>query len=132
MIQTSDKAGERICFYERIARRKLGVGVDWRWCTLNAIGPDAVKVEGGVPRLLKSGQRKGQPTWRDTPLQACIVTTRDLEEERTAYENTTGRCWECLGTKQVVASVSATEGSKYKECRRCGATGLSRIGDSSR
>lgn len=50
---------DRVSFYELIAMRKLGVGADWRWCNLNAIGPDAVKVEGGVPRLLKSGPRKG-------------------------------------------------------------------------
>lgn len=114
---------ERVCFYELIARRKLGVGADWRWCNLNAIGPDAVKVEGGVTRLLKSGPRKGQRTWRDTPLQACVVTHGEFEAERANYEATTGRCMECLGTAQSVWMVSATEGRKTKPCGRCTGTG---------
>lgn len=127
-----DDSQERVCFYEMIARRKLGVGGDWRWCNLVAIGPDGVRVDGGVPRALRSGPRKGHMTWRDAPLQTCVVTTGELEAERSNYEATTGHCWECLGTKQVVARISATEGRKYKECRGGGATGLSRSKDSPR
>lgn len=110
--------------YERVARRKLKITDEaWTWCNLQRCGPDATKVEGGVPRLLKSGPRKGRPTWRDTKLDVCIVTDAEVAADRKEYEATTGNCFECTGTKQVCWSVS-TEGRKYKACPRCNATGV--------
>lgn len=114
----------RIDFREEIARRKLGVSPEWRWCSLKAIGPDGTLIEGGVPRLLKSGKRKGRNTWRDAILQSCIVTDAEVSAERSSYEDRTGNCWECQGTKQVFHSWTSTEGASYRECRRCDGAGL--------
>lgn len=114
---------ERIDFYSAVARRKLGKGPDWRWCNIRSVGPDGTLVEGGVPRPLKSGSRKGKLTWRDNPLESCVVTCAEVQAARDAYEHETGYCWECQGTKLEFASWSATDGTKYKQCRRCAGTG---------
>jgi hypothetical protein len=112
-------------FYESVAKRKLGIeSPEWMWCNLQRIGPDATKVEGGVPKLLTRGKRKGLPAWKGIPLDVCIVTDAEFKAEKETYETTTGNCYACCGTKQVLASWSSTEGTAYDPCRRCNATGL--------
>lgn len=115
---------ERIDFYEVVARRKLGVPPEWRWCNIKAVGPDTV-VEGGIPRLLKSGKRKGKLTWRDCKLEPCVVTTAEIEAARAEYERSSGNCWVCQGTKLEFASWDHVDGTKNRECSQCNGTGLS-------
>ena len=76
-----------------------------------------------MPRLLKTGPRKGKPTWRDVPTQKAVVTGAEIEAEKARYEADTGKCSDCMGSGQVLARWSAAEGKKYRPCGRCGGTG---------
>lgn len=111
-------------FYEIIARRKLSVGPEWRWCNLQAIGPDATKIEGGVPKMRTRGPRKGSYSWRGIKLDVCVVTDAEMRAEKRDYESFTGNCHHCLGEKQTVAGVSRENGTTYMTCNRCKGTGL--------
>lgn len=110
-------------FIEDIARRKLGAPPEWSWCKSERIGTDSFLLEGGVPRLLKSGPRKGQRTWRDVDLARCIVTDSEITADKATYEAQTGICHECLGEKVTLVSWSSTAGRKTRECRRCKGSG---------
>lgn len=112
-------------FHEDIARRKLGVGADWRWCKSEVIGVYGhgdFLLTGGVPRQLKSGPRKGKNTWAGAKLDRCVVTKAEIVAEQIAYESTTGACHRCLGEKQAIQSMSQ-DGTTYRECSRCAGTG---------
>ena len=108
-------------FYEVIARRKLGKGQEWEAFRFEAIGSDLL-VEGGIPRLLKSGPRKGRKTWREAKTSRVVISLSDIELEVAAYESETGNCSECLGAGQTAWSWSSDE-IKYRACRRCNGTG---------
>lgn len=101
-----------------VARKKLGVGEDWRWCKWEVVGDDLI-VEGGVPRELKSGSRKGMPTWRDSALTRLIVSKVEIEQAKAAYEAESGNCFECAGSSLEWAGWSAEAGNRYRQCRRC-------------
>ena len=107
-----------------VARRKVSGPEDWEVCGWEKIGAgNDLVVEGGVPRLLKAGAKKGQKTWRDVPVQKAVVTSDELKAEHARYEAETGNCGDCYGKGEVFASWSVTEGTKHRECKRCGGTG---------
>ena len=125
---------EAVNWRERIARKKLGLSDEWevcaweaKWevCAGEAIGfPPAkdVLVSLGVPRLLKSGKRKGEKTWKDSKdIIKCVVTEAELIAEYAEYERG-GKCCACFGTGEELSGWSKA-GVKYRPCRRCGATG---------
>lgn len=114
-------------FLEDIARRKLGAGPDWQWCkseVIGAYGHGDFLLSGGVPRILKSGPRKGRGTWAGITLDRCVVTQSEIAAEQRAYEASTGTCHRCLGEKQTIHGVSSTNGTTYRVCSRCMGTGL--------
>lgn len=106
-----------------VARKKLGFGDDWRWCKLQWIGFDAV-IEGGVPRLLTRGPRKGQPTWRDSEMEKAVVSDSEIRQARLDYESHTGKCCECAGSGKRLLGWSREEGKAFTQCLRCNATGI--------
>lgn len=109
---------------DEAARRKVGGPEGWQVCAWERIGDgNDLVVEGGVPRLLKSGRHKGKPTWRDVPTQKTVVTGAEIEAEKTRYMAETGKCAECYGKGQVMASWSVVDGVKHRTCRRCNGTG---------
>ncbi|HEY3494770.1 MAG TPA: hypothetical protein VGK73_08800 [Polyangiaceae bacterium] len=88
------------------------------------VGTDGALMEGGVPRLLKSGKRKGQKTWRDCDETYCVVVTQgEVAQEERDYEQTTGKCHACYGDGQEWAGWNIYEGTKYRQCKRCGGDG---------
>jgi len=103
-----------------VAKRKVGGTEGWEICAWERIGDgrDFV-VEGGVPRLLKQGPRKGRKTW-DGPRQKTVVT---IDAEHARYEEETGNCGDCGGTREAFQSWSAKDGVKMKVCSRCAGTG---------
>jgi len=111
---------------ENVARRKLGVDQSWEMCRWNCIGDgdrrDAI-YSLGVPRLLKSGPRKGQKTWRDFDCRDVVVTDEETAAEFARYEAEEKKCGECFGSGEVFAGWSATNGVRNKPCGRCGGTG---------
>lgn len=110
-------------FHEVIARRKLGQPAEWQACVLERVGPDALRLEGGVPRPLKTGNRKGRLTWRDCTITTCVVTDEEVLREQAAYEADTGNCAGCQGERQVPWSWHHIEGTKYRDCSKCNGTG---------
>ncbi len=104
------------------ARKKLGVGNDWRWCKAEWIGDDNL-VEGAVPSLITRGPRKGVPTWKGLKLDRVIVTAGDLEQARADYESVTDKCHECAGSGLRNTGWSSESGRRFTPCGRCAATG---------
>jgi hypothetical protein len=123
---------ESFNWYERIARRKLSLSDDWEACRWECIGHPHTKdvlVEMGIPRLLKTGKYKGQRTWKDTKdFRKCVVTESELADAEAGYERE-GKCFACYGSGEEWAGWSAAEGTKYRPCKRCGATGKPRAAD---
>lgn len=107
-----------------VARKKLGQPQEWRWCKFEMIGDtDDCLVEGGIPRLLQSGKRKGQPTWRDSKLTKCVVTKAEHDQAKADYEAETGKCCKCAGSALWLSGWGVDTGNRFKPCVRCGATG---------
>ncbi|WP_039967730.1 hypothetical protein [Pseudomonas chlororaphis] len=107
-----------------VARKKLGQPQEWRWCKFEMIGDtDDCVVEGGIPRLLLSGRRKGQATWRDCELTKCVVTKAEYDQAKVDYEVETGKCHDCAGSRLRLDGWSADTGNRFKPCLRCNATG---------
>jgi hypothetical protein len=107
-----------------VARKKLGQPPEWRWCKFEAIGDtDDCVVEGGIPRLLQSGKRKGQVTWRDCTLIKCVVTRAESDLAKVEYETETGKCQECAGSGLRLKGWNRDTGNHFKPCVRCGASG---------
>ncbi|MGU9830202.1 hypothetical protein [Pseudomonas sp. LF242] len=107
-----------------VARKKLGQPQEWRWCKFEMIGDthDCV-VEGGIPRLLQGGKRKGQPTWRDCTITKSVVTQAEHDQAKSDYEAETGKCHECAGSGLWLSGWSSDTGNRFKPCPRCKATG---------
>ncbi len=114
-----------------VARRKLSVGTEWKWCRIEAVDkscrPNARRdmiIEGAIPTVLfERGPRKGQPNWKKATGRLTTVVTQEEEEaESTAYEATTGLCGRCFGKGQVVAGMGVG-GTTYRECNRCKGSG---------
>ena len=109
---------------DEVARRKVSGPEGWKVCRWERIGTgNDLLVEGGVPRLLESGPRKGKQTWRDVLIQKAVVTGDEIDAEHARYESTTGKCGDCYGTGEVFASWSVAKGTTFRECKRCGGTG---------
>ncbi len=108
---------------EAVARRKLTpLPEGWESFRYLRIGPDATQLTGGVPRLLKSGPRKGEKRW-DGPSQTAVVTDAEVAAEFARYERETGHCGGCLSAGEVSNGWSITNGHRLKVCRRCNGTG---------
>lgn len=108
---------------EAVARRKAKGGPDWKVCKADTVG-DAVVIEGGVPRQLKSGKHKGLPTWRDCKaFDKVIVTHDEIDREEDAYRDRTGNCDRCEGSGETLFRASADGTREYKPCRACVGTG---------
>lgn len=109
-----------------VARKKLGQPPEWRWCNGQVIGETRdFLVEGGVPRELKSGIRKGLPTWKDAVLSKCVVTDAEIRLAQMDYEIETGKCWECAGSGEKHIRWNHKTGNQFADCPRCDATGKS-------
>jgi hypothetical protein len=113
-----------IYFCEEVARKKLNQPPEWKSCIWERIGPDAQKIEGGIPTIRTRGKYKGRPKWgKRSEFVACIVTDEEVRQEEQRYETETGNCCKCQGSGQVVWSISVTDGTKYRECKPCKGTG---------
>ncbi len=109
---------------ETVARRKAGGSDAWEFCAWESVGEGGMIVEGGIPRLLKAGPRKGKKTWRDMPTQKVVVTAAEIDVEHARYEAETGKCGDCFGNGQKFARWSQANGVELKECGPCKGTGV--------
>lgn len=92
----------------------------WKWFRLERMN-NGTLVTGGVPiGVVKSGKRKGRPKWG--PMKTAdrvFVADADLDAEKSRYEREEGKCHECYGDGQTIASFHVTEGHTYRTCSRC-------------
>lgn len=107
-----------------VARRKVGGAPEWEYFRWERIGEgrDFI-VEGGIPRLLKTGPRKGSKTWRDSKTQKAVVTEAEIVAEHARYEADTGNCGDCGGEGEVFKSWHKDHGATMQPCKRCAGTG---------
>lgn len=109
-----------------VATRKAKVA-GWEWFASRVVGEGddaAFIVTGGVPRVLKSGPRKGAKAWDRKAATEVVVTRAEVAAEEAAYEAATGKCRRCAGSKVHMTASSTERGVTYSRCWRCKGTGL--------
>jgi hypothetical protein len=111
---------ERIDFVAVVAARKSGVR-GWEAFKCDDAGNDNV-VQGGVPRELTKGPRKGKKVWSGST-STVVVTQAEVALEKLAYASRTGKCAECCGTGRRMVRWSSADGPRHEKCRTCGGTG---------
>lgn len=79
-------------------------------------------LKGGVPTITKTGKNKGKKRWAG-PLLTALVSDDEFTAELERYETETGRCHECMGEAQVVASWHHIDGTRWAACGRCAGSG---------
>lgn len=115
-------------FWEEVAKRKVG-DPKWEWYRSEVIGEHDFLLEGGEPRLISKGPRKGQRSWKHlspTQIKKVVVTEAEIKQAEADYERDTGKCHACGGTGQEWWGWDRATGDKVKPCRRCEATGNAR------
>lgn len=112
---------DRLTHIDAVAIRKSGIE-GWEPFRYEFIAPDSNLVTGGIPRILKSGPRKGRKTW-DGKGTRVVVTRAEIEAEKQRYAAETGNCPECYGEGEIFASWHHERGTTYKPCPHCGGTG---------
>lgn len=120
----------RVDFYNLYAIAKHGAPTDWHWHTLEALGKHpnytGSLVRGCVPATFQKGKRKGQFNFKggDKATELSFAIAHDqFAAFHAEWEAETGRCSKCFGSGQEWTGWSATEGSRFKPCARCDATG---------
>lgn len=109
---------------EAHARELLDMPPEWRAYRWEVNGR-GVYVEGAIPlTVYQRGPRRGQVKWKPRTHEAAIVVLNGQHcAWLTEWEAATGKCHNCSGTTQEWAGWSAKDGSRYRPCRRCEATG---------
>ena len=109
-----------------LAERKSGIE-GWRGYRWTAADGGGSIVRGCVPSGMYSrGPRKGLPKFRPAvpnTERTVVVTDDEMQAVAVEYERG-GKCWHCKGTGKTLSRVHVTEGTTYRDCRRCGGTGL--------
>lgn len=109
-------------WYDEAARKKLGQSRKWQSMGYEP-GDTHCVVSGGIPRELKSGERKGQMTWHGCVITKCAIDSEDINQAKLDYELETGKCHVCAGSGLRLDSWACGIGNRYRFCERCGNTG---------
>lgn len=121
-------------------QRVHGAPAGWRWVRSEIINPTMsrdtprdrqyYKVEGGVYKhVMKSGKRVGLLDFRkpeEGTHLIVVITGRDIDDARAAWEKETGKCYQCAGTGQEACGCNVKTGHRFRQCRECGGTGRSK------
>jgi hypothetical protein len=113
------------------AREMVGLGGDWDFYKLECLGNPGqtigYQITGAIAPLVTRGKRKGRRNWeakdKATIRSVCIAKT-DHEQWLDQWEHRTGKCANCDGSGQTLASCSVIDGTTYRPCSKCGGTGL--------
>lgn len=125
----------RFDWYQAFAEARRNVPPGWRWYKLQVIDHQAprdqqtVLAAGGVAPAITRGKYAGRPNWRtrDKSLDRTVAFRfAEIEQFQREWAAETGKCAECQGTGSEYAGWSSANGTKYVDCRTCGATGLAR------
>lgn len=115
---------------EQHARELLDMPPEWRAYRFEAKGK-GVLVEGAVvTEVYKRGPRAGTLNYgkRDKSTEAVIVIL-DAQHQQWLmdWEGATGKCHKCDGTSREWAGWTRSDGSIYRPCTRCDATGQAQL-----
>ena len=121
---------EHVSHMEAVAIRKSGI-VGWEPYLYERCGTDGVLLTGAVPRLLKSGPRKGKKTWDRKGATSVVVIAAETDAEEAAYEARTGNCGKCFGEGEVCVGWSKDDGKKIRTCKHCQGTGKATTSEAS-
>lgn len=122
----------RIDFFNLYAVQKAGMPVGWRWFSSEVLNYQAARkyqsflLCGAVVPNIEKGKYAGQPKWKGRDKnndRSFSVSVPALEAFYREWEIAEGKCHTCLGTGEAWAGWSKAEGTRYKPCPRCGATG---------
>ena len=128
------RSWERPPTREQFAREQMDLPSEWQVYLWEAIGwrtgsgkSQGALLTGAVPdRLITRGKRKGQPNWRKLKpgTKATVAVLDDaFDVWLLGWERATDACYKCAGSGRVFASWDHIEGTRYRDCRRCNATG---------
>ena len=108
------------------AKRKFGLPAEWvifRWEAKNGF----FVLTGAVcTETHKVGKRNGHLNWAklDKATEMPItISESDRDTFLADYERATGNCHVCQGSGQQAWGWSSTDGTRYRPCPRCRATG---------
>jgi len=88
-----------------------------------------IELEGACCPLLMSGKHKGRPNYRKMDKASRTIFTvlmTEIEQIEFDYEQETGKCRRCQGSKQELASCGVS-GTTYRTCGRCKGTGTPKV-----
>lgn len=105
--------------------RKIGSPAGFLWHSWECMNDpdDTVKLTGCVSSGLHAkGPRKGRPKYDGKPVIA-LVTHAEFLAEQARFEREEGKCRECGGDGRQFARWDHKEGTTWKPCSVCGATG---------
>lgn len=105
--------------YELAARMILGKDDRWEIYAWDVVGPDVVRVTGGVPVL---NARTGRRSWRGRG-DTTTVSDAKRDEALRDWEVRTGSCSGCGGDGREYRGWSKARGFNYRTCTRCGGSG---------
>ncbi len=112
-------------FWVEVAKRKVG-DPKWEWFSSERIGDGDFLMEGGEPRTISKGPRKGHRTWKHLApheKKKVVVTQAEIQQAEADYERDTGKCNVCGGSGQEWRGWSRDNGDRFRPCLRCDATG---------
>ena len=126
---------ERLDLMNECARERAGMPVGWRWFRFESRppeGPAQILILTGCmePQPITRGKYKGTPNWKKrdrTTERTVYITPAERDEWLLKWERKTGKCSDCSGTGVRWCGWSGKHGAKYEPCKKCEATGNSRI-----
>jgi len=119
---------KRVDHFTTAAKHLLGItSPTWHYKSIERVDKTCQRdlgfiVVGSETTPYTKGPRKGCAKWIGEESRV-VVTRKDLDDQLGRFEATTGDCYECYGEGKYPWSVSTTDGTQYKPCKRCGATG---------
>ena len=115
--------------YEIHAKQAADLGPEWKACGWRLL-KDALHMEItlGIPHVLQSGKRRGQPTFKGVPQRKVMFTSIEHARWKTAWLAEHNMCEKCEGEGRIFLRYTIVEGSVYAPCEACAGTGLRAAG----
>lgn len=116
------------------AKEKAGMPDNWHAYAFKCLpeysrAHEMVEIIGICAPLKSKGKHKGLPNYKagdKSTLRTVYLTNAELDAWTLAWEQRTDLCIQCEGTGQEWAGWSAKDGTRYRPCRKCNATGKSK------